>query len=362
MREDAVSTYGFINAKLRARIGMMRQSRLVENLFRAPSLVDAVALLRDSPYRRVAEVYDHTGDLQQMELVLLEVEIGMYRLVTKYLEGRPTVFINHLLAKIELDNLKNVIRLWYSSIIRRRPIRYRSEYLYKDQILNPIDWTALINATTWSDVTSILALTPYHSAIAAAEESDIEERGLFDLENRLDYQWYVTLMEVSTLLSRTDREVATSIFNVEMDLRNLQLLVRYGSYYKMEGEHLASMLLPWGKVYQGSGDYLALEPEQRDPVAIINRHYPGLEEIGITALKENLHSDEPGVVENLKIEEYLAKRRGELYRKILVSDPFTIGLALAYFFLFKEEIRTIKAVINGKYYGYDETYIRGVLG
>ena len=51
MMRDPVDTYGFINAKLRARIGKMRDDRLVENLLKAPSLVDAVSLLRDSPYQ-----------------------------------------------------------------------------------------------------------------------------------------------------------------------------------------------------------------------------------------------------------------------------------------------------------------------
>ena len=108
---DPVDVYGFINAKLRARIGKMRQDRLVENLLKAPTLVDAVALLRDSPYRRVAEVYDQTGDLQQMELVLLSTEIEMHRLVTKYLEGRRTNLVDHLLPTLEQLHLKNPIQL-----------------------------------------------------------------------------------------------------------------------------------------------------------------------------------------------------------------------------------------------------------
>ena len=75
-----------------------------------------------------------------------------------------------------------------------------------------------------------------------------------------------------------------------------------------------------------------------------------------------IHSDEASVLENLKIEGYLATRRQALYQKMLATDPFTIGLSLAYFFLCKEETAMIRAILNGKYYGYEEEYIRGVLG
>jgi len=161
MSRDPVTVYGFINAKLRAKIGLMRQDHLMESLLRSASLVEAVGVLRDSRYREVAHAYDQTGDLQQMELVLLQKEIEMYREVQKYLEGSPATFVQHLLGKIEVDNLKNAIRLWYSSIIRHRPIRHRSGYLFKEVILHPIDWTALINATGWDAVLNAVKATPY---------------------------------------------------------------------------------------------------------------------------------------------------------------------------------------------------------
>ena len=361
---NPVDVYGFINAKLRARIGKMRQDRLVENLLKAPTLVDAVALLRDSPYRQVAEVYDRTGDLQQMELVLLHTEIEMHRLVTKYLEGRPATLVDHLLAKIELDNLKNTIRLWYSSIVRRRPIRFRSEYLFKERILGPINWVGLINATGWEEVQHLLEGTDYQAVIDSFTMQVIEDEGLFVVESALDRAWYVRLMEILNTLSPRDGEVARSIFLVEIDLRNLTTLLRYGRYYQMDGPSVSALLLPWGRVATSkeSTHYLAQPPAERDALLLINRFYSGLDEVAVTQKRGSVHSDEPGVLENLKIEEYLAQRRAELYQKILGGDPFTIGLVLAYFFLFKEETATIKATINGKYYGYSEEYIRGVVG
>ena len=364
MSKDPVSVYGFINAKLRAKIGLMRQSRIIEDLLKAASLVEAVSVLRDSPYHALAEAYDQTGDLQQMEYVLLEMEIAMYREVASYLEGKSATFVNHLLGKIEVDNLKNSIRLWYSSIIRGRPIRYRSGYLYKQTILHPIDWTAMVNATGWETLLKALGHSPYEGILKEYTEQDLQKDGLFSLESKLDGFWYEHMLSGIQTLSRQDREVASAIFAVEVDLKNLLTLARYGWYHRMEGSALRTLLLPWGKVAESKETerYIQAPVDDRDPVALINRFAGGLEQDSPFVQRGSIHSEETSVLENLKIEDYLEKRRHALYRKMLSSDPFTIALALSYFFLNKEESSMIKAILNGKYYGYDEAYIRGVIG
>ena len=233
MSRDPVDIYGFINAKLRAKIGLMKQSHIIEDLLKDSSLVEAVSVLRDSQYQRVAEAYDRTGDVQHMEMVLLEIEIEMYREVARFLEGTSAMLVRHLLGKIEMDNLKNGIRLWYSSIIRHRPIRYRSEYLFKQRMVYPIDWTALINATSWESVANAIKDSPYYDIVHSYEETALQQDGLFDLETDLDRLWYMQLMESTKELSAADREAATAIFLVEIDLKNLLVLTRYGWYHAM---------------------------------------------------------------------------------------------------------------------------------
>lgn len=360
MFKDPVSIYGFINAKLRARIGVMREQRLADSLLRSSSLVDAVSALRSNRYREVAQVFDRTGDIQQMELALLSMEMQMYKDVEKCLSGKSADFVRTLLGKIEMDNLKNSIRLWYSSIIRERPIRFRSEYLYKDVILHPVDWTALVNATNWKTVVKAVSDTPYEAILNRFEEPKLAKDGLFELESELDRLWYTQIMHSSKSLPKHDREIAQQMFLVEVDLRNLVMLVRHGWYHLMKAEELKKLLLPWGRVYASAETqrYLATNEKDRNPIEIINKYFPGLDQERIVQTIQ----EKAGVTESLKIESYLAGRRQSIYRSMLSSDPFSIGVSLAYFFLCKEEMAMIKAVLNGKYYGFDETYIRGVLG
>lgn len=366
MKQNPTSLYGFINAKLRAKIGLMRESHLIEDLLKAKSVVEAVSLLRDSAHSSVATAYDRTGDIQQMELALLYNEVEMYQEVAKYLEGKPAAFVLNLLGKIEVDNLKNTIRLWYGSIIRRRPMRFRSEYLFKGKLLNTIDWTALVNATSWEGVCQSLVNTPYSKVVNLFNEQQLDDEGLFVLENMLDRQWYEQVLVSTEKLSSQDKSVAQSFFMVDIDLTNLLMMVRYGWYHKMASDKLETLFLPWGKVYKHKSvlGFVRSSAQERDPFAVIEQLYPGLNQT-IKQVSDDkrgsVHQDELIALQNLQIEAYLHDCRKAVYRKMLASDPFTIGVSLAYFFLYKEEDTMIRAILNGKYYGYEEDYIRGVL-
>jgi V/A-type H+-transporting ATPase subunit C len=364
---DAVSRYGFINAKLRARIGLMRQSRLTDDMLKASSLVDAVALLRETGYAAVAKAYDETGDLQAMEFVLLEGEIASYQEVERYLDDKPAKFVKELLGKIEEDNLKNAIRLWYSSVVRMHSIRYRSEYLYRNQIVNDINWAGVVNATDWKGVVEGVKGTPYEKVLSTFTQEMIQKNGLFDLETAIDKDWYADLMESVKLLSTSDQEVARKIFYADFDLKNLLNLIRFGWYHELEKDRLASTLFPWGSLY-GSKEvaaYLAAPKDNRDPMPIVKRFYPNLvpeiQDI-IGKNKDGEHSEQLMAQETLRLEQYLQTERGDAYHRILSQDPFSIGIALSYFFLYRSVDSLIRAILNGKYYGYTDQQIRGEVG
>ena len=72
-----VSDYAFINAKLRARIGIMRDTALFSEMIKAPSLTEAAAKLDGTRHSDLLDVYRSTGDLQQLELRMLEDEIAL---------------------------------------------------------------------------------------------------------------------------------------------------------------------------------------------------------------------------------------------------------------------------------------------
>ena len=80
-----VSDYAYINARLRARIGIMRSSAIIDEMIKAPNLVEAVAKLDGTRHQHIAEVYRSTGDLEAAELSLIEEQVQSCRAIVQYL-------------------------------------------------------------------------------------------------------------------------------------------------------------------------------------------------------------------------------------------------------------------------------------
>ncbi len=361
-----VSDYAFVNAKLRARIGIMHDRTLFDEMLKSPSLTEAVAKLDGTRHSRLAEVYRKTGDLQQVELALLEEEIACYREVEGYLPSVPAAFLSVLLEKVEIDNVKNAIRLWYSDAVRHHAISYRASYIYRKIIVHQIDYDAVINASTYPDLLSAFAGTPYHDVLSSFSLERIAENGLFPLEIALDHMWFRHLEKGVSELSGRDRKIAEHIYSVDVDLKNILMLTRYRYSYHLSAAEMKAVMIPMGYIAEEARKTGALDSD--DPMAlmkdIVQRHYPQIsEEIArIRRTADDLTTLDENNREIVLIEEYLSERRKKEYTKILAGDPFTIGVVLSYFFLRSSEDAVIRAILSGKFYQWSEEKIREGLG
>ena len=361
-----VSDYSFINAKLRARIGIMHDPKLVDEMIKAPTLTEAVAKLDGTRHQRLSEVYRSTGDLQQVELCLFEDEIANYREVMGYLPSVPSSFVSTLLEKVEIENIKNAIRLWYSANIMHHSISYRSAYIYKKLIVHHIDYDAIINAGTYPELINAFHDTPYSKVLASFTLDGLASGGLFPLEIALDHEWFRRLETAIGTLGSKDRKIASSIYSVDVDLKNILMLTRYSYSYHLDPQQLASVVIPMGYIAKEAEKRKAAESE--DPIAVIKEivafRYPQiLEEINlIRRTSDDLTTVEENNREIVRIEEYLGERRKKEYNRILTGNPFTIGVVLSYFFICASEDSVIRAILSGKYYRWSEDKIRARLG
>ena len=357
-----VSEYAFINAKLRARIGQMHSSSMLVSMIKASTLSEAIAVLKDTQYSNLVTVYTETGDLQAVELALLEDEIRTYREVISYLKGREVELLNVLLEKVEMENIKNAIRLWYSSVVRSHQISFRSSYIYKDIIVYPVDYNAIINARDYEGIKSAFTSTIYEDVFNSFSLLDIKNKGLFALEIKLDHLWFDRLFSSISALKGEDKEVSSAIYYVDIDLKNILLFVRYSLYHHLSSDELKAVLIPYGHIYQELMRKRVLDKVDNldDVRAVVAHHYPSV----MSDLKDIRRNDDELTTadENashiLMIEDYLAKTRKKEFVKILSGRPFNIGIALSYFFLYKDEDRMIRSILSAKFYKCDEARIR----
>lgn len=357
---SSVSRYGYVNAKLRGRIGKLKSSTIVEQMVKSPTLVEAIQVLRDTHHNHLVEVYDKTGDLEQVELALLIEKIDIYKRIATLLDDNEKGFINVLLQELEIENLKNVIRLWYSNVVRHVDISSRANYIYKEKIVNDIDVARIINGQNFIDILESVKDLPYAQIISKYNLEKLVDDGLFNLEVSLDHFWYKNMLEMAKKLDKDDREIIEKIYGVDIDLKNILMLFRYGFYHEMDKESVMRILLPYGKIFENFDRKQINEDNKVSYIKdVVNKYYPSLIK-NIEGLLNNA-----GLTKNtdmskdiVQIESYLADRRRKEFIKILSGDPFTIGIILAYLSLVKAENNAIRAVLIAKSYAWDEQRIR----
>jgi len=353
-----VRRYGFINAKLRARIGSLLDEKKIELLMRAGSLDELLQQLRDTSYASLATIYDQTGDVQQLESQLFAREVDFHKDVAKYLDGEHAEMIRAITRKLEVENLKGVLRLWFSSTIKRQNIDYRFGYLYQEVIVSSIDWNRIINAPDFHEVREALKGTIYENAVSIFDTKQIAEKGMFSLETALDRCWFHELRKQVEKLPNPDRSLLNTVLDADTDLKNIINLIRFGWMYRLNADELRTLMLEGGLV-NGSREfeeYLATDPLQRSPINLVRKRFPRLAK----RLAEQPKAGSTSVAEQtLQVERYLFELRKKEFVSMLRGNPFTIGIVLAYFFLSERQDKLIRLLINGKYYGWDAQTIRG---
>ena len=344
-----LATYGFINAKLRARLSKILKDQELMALLRAGTTAEVVGLLENSEYHAAAAAFAESGDIRLAEATLFETEIRFFTDIAGEVPGGPGDFVLSLLVRYEVETLKKALRLWFERRIKQRDIDTEPKYLYMGfprlQIL------ALIEAQSLEEVAGLLAQTPYGAIIAGEAERDTRRRGLFAVESCLDRFYFAGLLSSMEKLTKADKKIAQKLIGAEIDLENMERIVRFKELYGFSEERLLEYIIPSGAALRagdlsgGSGEIIK---------SYIAGHYAGL-----TPLVEAIGGERYSNL--VLLEAVLSEVLTIEVRRILMGYPFTLGIILAYFFLKRREVRRIILILNAKAYDLDEERVRALL-
>jgi V/A-type H+-transporting ATPase subunit C len=351
-----IRKYAFINAKLRARISKLLPDSLLVQMTRAYSLQEALSLLRDTPYSTLDDIYRKTGDLKLGELELLKDEIRVYTEVEKYAQDDTLVMIQAFLSLYEIENLKNALRIFFDRKIRRREVDTAVLYLLKDPILHDIPIDLIINAENLGEIADALEATPYAHIIHSYGEAVIREGSLFRLEIAFDHYYYTNLISTAEKLDSRDRKDALRIIGVEIDLVNINWIIRFRQFYNLPLEEVLSLTLPGGHQLKSERLQQAYTSQNVTQLLqdILKSDYPGLGSLLSTQATDSISR-------LLLIERILEQILMHETRRILMGYPFTIGIVLSYFIFKKNEIKKIRSILNAKQYRIPEDRIEDVI-
>ncbi len=298
---SGIAKYAFVNAKLRARISKILPDEVFDRLVKAPSLDSALDVLRDTSFADLQEIYSSTGDLKKGELELLKKEIDLYRNIKQSVHAETIEFINALLCQFEIDNIKNAIRIYFDRKIRNISADPNIHYILYDPILHKIPIDVIINAESFVEISEACSETPYENIIKKYSGIVESQGSLFRLEIALDHFYYDNLMAVAKKMDSDDRDIVRRLTGVEIDLQNINWLIRLKNFYDLPLEAVLSMLVPGGynlnraminEIYKAQNVTGVLQ-------SFVSSKYPGLTatfihpELG-KPLKTIAYSQDPG--------------------------------------------------------------------
>jgi len=349
-----LKTYGFINAKIRARLGKLLSQEQFTSLMKCSSIEEVIASLKTSEYEEHLNHYARTGDVRAVEFALFVHEIETVHGLLKHLTGASVEFVRVLILRYEVDLVKNALRFWFDRNIRGRTTEGNA-YIYSERLVHDVDMDGIMNARDNDQLLEALEGTPYFEMVRRNIDMVRTDKNIFGLELELDSYFYKRLFEQIKKLSRTDRAVAERIIRVEVDLQNIDRIVRFVSFYGNETRSRYSVFLPGGSIDSTvlREAYIQTGAEEALSVLLSNSY---------TSYKAFTGEHHSNPYARLHLVEGLLRQilNDELDR-LLRGYPFTIGTVIAYVFLKRREIETLIRVINSKYYGMSEDKIREVL-
>jgi vacuolar-type H+-ATPase subunit C/Vma6 len=338
-----LSKYSFINAKLRARISKILPDEMFDQLAKAPSLDEALALLQETPFAGLEEIYSRTGDLKQAELELLKNEIELYRNIRQYLHHNSMELVDALLTQFEIDNLKNAIRIYFNRKIRKRSDDISIHYILYDRIIHEIPIDIILNAENFDEIAGVCEGTPYSQIIRKYSHTVESEGSLFRMEIAFDHFYYNNLLSSIDKQDKKDRTIALRLTGVEIDLQNINWIIRFKNFYDLPLDAVLAAIVPGGfnldksiidELYSAQNVTSVLQ-------GFVKSKYPGL-----SALLSSQTTDSTSRL--LLIRRILEEIMKHEVQRILAGYPFTIGIILSYFVLKRNELRKIRIILNAK--------------
>lgn len=340
-----VGKYALINAKLRARISKMLSEEFFSSLVKSPSLAEMLTLLKNSAYSDLPGIYEKTGDLKMVERSLYKRETVIFTELVPYLPAELLPLAEAYAAGYEIENLKNALRLFFDNRYRKRPVDDSIHYLMREQLINHIPFEAIINSSSLAEIAGHLSMTPYNEVVRKSAPEVERMQSLFPLTTALDRLYYRQLLDRVKQLSSRDRAVALHLIGIEIDLQNINWIIRFRSIYELSFDTVQNLIIPGGFTVRGNTlqDVYRSQQISAPLQAMLHKNYPGI----ATLLAQQTKNQNQRLS---MIERILEQIMLEEVHRIMRGYPFTVGIVLAYYILRRLEIKRIRTVLNAGQY------------
>ncbi len=334
----SLNKYVYLNALIRARLSRCLDRREMTALAGAADMSELASLLRGTDYRELSSLIESGAPLQLIEKALLRVEIERYRLVLRHAQGVVADLIFLLMELYDVEKVQGLLRLWREKEWEER------DSIIEEKICWAVPVGDILKAASIEEIILLLDATPYKNALMNGYEAYRRSGQLFPLEVALEADYFRRLWGAIDALGNLDSSVAARIVGLEIDIRNIEILLRLKRYSALTAGDARRALLPGG--LHLSEQLLIDTYSSRDARALFTTLQAMPLHLSVSAAGGG------GAIDQLRlIQAILEETREREARRALGMYPFTIGTVIAYFALMRSEAYTVRRILAGKSLG-----------
>ena len=267
-------------------------------------------------------LFVESGDLNLAELGIRRTIADAYTDILKYLEGSEGDVVAAFSSRLEFEEIKAALRVWYGRVIRGVNVESQVPY-----VRGP--FAESIMASQSADaVLSALGGTEYAEALAKPLSGIADNSTLFRADLALDAAYFTRLASAVERLRDPDNTVAERLIGLHVDNENLNRIERIRTFYHLPDEVADEALI---SILFGRRD----------------TRNTGVNEL----IHRSVESGNAGVIDKMEIVHVALEFETErAIRKLLAGPPFTIGIVLSYGMLKEREVGRIVRSLNALRY------------
>ena len=196
-----LSKYGFLNAKIRSKIGNIISDKEFEDMRLHKNCYEIINSLIEKGY---ISKENKLKDITNIEFELFKYLIRIYQEIYNYISERNLKrFIFKLMEKLEIENLKNILRAWF----KRENTSNIDGYIYKEKICYEIPVEKLIASQDIDEFRKYIINTPFFNYMCSGLDDFKKTGSLFYLEISLDKGYFFEVFSSISLLAKETKKL-----------------------------------------------------------------------------------------------------------------------------------------------------------
>jgi V/A-type H+-transporting ATPase subunit C len=331
-----LATYSYANARIRALLSYLLSPPLFSRLLEAKDVYEVMEGLKGTDYKAIQEHFDRgEADLVAIEKEFVIHDLAAYDKVYNSLSGkREKELVFLFIQRYELQELKAALRIWH----KKAPVDIQ-DYLIDRKIAFAIDFHKIVAAQNIEEIILFLDETPYKTPLLKTRDKFKRTGSVFYLETALDIDYYKRLLACVDTLSGGDRRIARKVLGIEIDIENINWLIRARKYYSLAAGDILEMVIPGGGTI--SADTVRQASGGEGMGGILDNIA-----VGPYMKIKDFAAGNAALLENFLYEVMLQE-----IKRLLAGFPFTIGTVLGYLILKSRETRNLTSLLYAKNFG-----------